>query len=149
LNYAFGFSAKGLIIFLLPMIPNLLYFLLPKKSNAFGNGYNKHIVLDIIEHGSQAVFVLMLVFLLNRQSSPVFSPYTLSFGIALIIYYILWGIYFSGNNKLFVLLGLAVIPVVYFILAEVWLHNLPAVIPTVIFGMVHSIITYIDWKKIQ
>ncbi|WFR55140.1 hypothetical protein QA584_16160 [Anaerocolumna sp. AGMB13025] len=149
MDYTFGFSIKGLIIFLLPMIPNLFFFLFPKNGNAFGNADNKHVILDILEHGSQAVFVFLLIFLINRQTSLVLGPYTFSFGIALIMYFILWGFYFSGNNTLFILLGLAIIPVVYFILSEIWLHNLPAIIPTMIFGIVHTIITYIDWKKIQ
>jgi hypothetical protein len=29
MNYYFGFSWMGLIVFLLPMIPNIFYFLIP------------------------------------------------------------------------------------------------------------------------
>lgn len=143
MDYAFGFSVKGLIVFLLPMVPNLLYFLFP-KNKSLGNVSEKHLVLDIIEHGSQAVFILLLVFLPNRQDSPVLSPYTLCFGSVLFLYFVLWIFYFSGSKMLLILFGLAILPVIYFILAEIWLHNYPAVIPTAVFGIAHTIITYID-----
>ena len=125
------------------MIPNLFYFWLPKtvvhKKNA-----KRHLALDVVEHGCQGIFILFLIFLVNGNDSPVLSPYTLLFGITLILYFILWVFYFTGRKKLPVLLGLAILPVIYFILAEIWLYNFPAVIPTVIFGFAHVIITYLD-----
>jgi len=59
MNYYFGFSWKGLIVFLLPMIPNIFYFLFPVPDGT-GNIANNHIILDILEHGSQAIFIFML-----------------------------------------------------------------------------------------
>jgi len=95
-----------------------------------------------------AIFILLLVFLVSKKDSPILSPYTIYIAILLISYYALWIFCFADNKNLTILLGMAVLPVAYFILAEIWLHNFPAIIPTVIFGIAHIIITYIDCRPI-
>lgn len=142
---SFGFSWKGLLTFLLMMIPNLVYFLLPNP-NVPGTGMSNHLILDILEHASQAIFLCLLLFLVSKQSSPLVSPYTVCIAILLLAYYALWIFYFAGGNSLPPLLGMAVLPVAYFILAEIWLHNLPALVPTAVFGAVHILITYMDGR---
>ncbi|MBU5593517.1 hypothetical protein KQI89_17425 [Clostridium sp. MSJ-4] len=142
MNYHFGFSWTGFIIFLLPMIPNVFYFLIPTS----GNNVNRHLILDVLEHGSQAIFIFLLIFVIRKQTSEILCAYTIAMAIILIFYYVLWIFYFIGKVNLLILLGMAVLPVAYFILAEMWLHNYLAIIPTVIFGIVHVIITYMDFK---
>ncbi len=142
MDYVLGFSWKGLVVFLLAMLPNVLYFLQPPSS---GQGSKKkHLVLDIVEHGSQALFILLLVFLVSGRNAPVLSPHTIGMAILLLLYYALWIFYFAGRKSLIALYGMAVIPVAYFILAEFWLHISVAAIPTVIFGFVHIMITSMD-----
>ena len=144
MNYYLGFSMKGLIIFLLPMIPNIFYFLFPAPE-VTGNIANNHIILDVLEHGSQAIFIFMLIFVISKQTSRIQSPYTTGMAILLIFYFALWILYFTGKANLIILLGMAILPVAYFILAEIWLNNYLAIIPTVLFGIVHVIITYINY----
>lgn len=144
MNYYFGFSWKGLIVFLLPMIPNVFYFLIP-ASDASGNNGNSHLILDILEHGSQAIFFFLLIFVIRKHTSEILCPYTIGMVIMLIFYYVLWIFCFTGKVNLVILLGMAILPVVYFVLAEIWLHNYLAIIPTALFGIVHVIITYMDF----
>lgn len=145
MDYYFGISWKGIILFLLPMIPNLFYFLIPKKEKSTKD-VKRHLFLDILEHGSQGVFVFLLIFIMKNQTSETISPYSIGMGIMLILYYVLWVFYFTARVNLSVLLGLAIVPVIYFILAEIWLYNYLAIIPTVFFGIVHVIITYKDFQ---
>ncbi|MEW9096465.1 MAG: hypothetical protein AB2417_15410 [Clostridiaceae bacterium] len=145
MSYDFGFSWKGFIVFLLPMIPNISYFLIP-SSDVSGNNINSHLILDVLEHESQVIFIFMLIFLISKQTSEILCPYTIAMAIMLIFYYILWIFCFTGKTNLLILLGMAVIPVGYFILAEIWLHNYLAIIPTVLLGIVHVIITYMDFQ---
>jgi hypothetical protein len=44
---------------------------------------------------------------------------------------------------------MAIFPVIYFILKEMWLANYIAIITTVLFGMVHVIITYMSFQVKQ
>ncbi|MFT8323600.1 MAG: hypothetical protein ABF649_22360 [Bacillus sp. (in: firmicutes)] len=144
MNYYFGFSWMGLIIFLLPMLPNLIYFFIP-PSDESGNKANSHSFLDFLEHGSQGIFIFLLIFNKSTQVSEIISTYTIAIVILLIFYYMLWIFYFTGNKNLVVLLGMAIIPVVYFVLAEIWLHQYMAIIPTLFFGSIHLIITCKDY----
>ncbi|WP_315121961.1 hypothetical protein [uncultured Clostridium sp.] len=145
MNYHFGFSWKGFIVFLLPMIPNIFYFLMP-SSDVSGNNVNGHLILDVLEHGSQAMFIFLLIFVIRKQTSEILCTYTIGMEIMLIFYYVLWIFCFVGKANLVILLGMAVIPVVYFVLAEMWLHNYLAIIPTAFLGIVHVIITYMNFK---
>jgi hypothetical protein len=56
-----GFSWKGLAVFLLPMLPNVLFFIL-KDPNGRTTVINNHLLLDIIEHGSQGIYAALLIF---------------------------------------------------------------------------------------
>jgi hypothetical protein len=126
------------------MIPNLFYFLIP-ASDISGNHANSHLILDVLEHGSQAIFLFLLIFVVRKQASEMRCPYIIGMVIMLIFYYGLWIFYFTGNDaNSIIFLGMAVLPVVYFILAEIWLQNYLAIIPTVLFGIVHVINTYLS-----
>lgn len=148
MQYHFGFSLKGLIIFLLPMIPNLFFFLLPSSAAASSSVSNTKI-LDFLEHGSQGIFIFILVFFVSNKVSQLSSRYIIAMGIMLALYYLLWIIYFTGHVTLLFQLGLAVLPVFYFIFGELWLHNPLAIIPTIIFGIFHVIITLSNYSLLQ
>jgi hypothetical protein len=139
-----GFSWKGLAVFLLPMFPNILFFILPDP-NGSAVVANNHFLLDIIEHGSQAMFFALLIFCVSKKGSPILCGYTLLMIIILLSYYGLWIAYFTIGTNFIMLMSMAVLPVIYFILAEIWLHNVLAIAPLTIFGIVHVIITYIDY----
>lgn len=139
LEYAWGFSWRGLIVFLLVMLPNVLYFWLPAPEMKGKSRGPK--VLTYLEHGSQAVFLLFLILLTTPEESPIQSPYVVWMGVLLAMYYLLWGFFFAKRMSLPVWLGLAVFPVAYFMLAELWLHIHIALIPTAIFGIAHLILS--------
>ncbi|MBZ9608910.1 hypothetical protein G9F73_013985 [Clostridium estertheticum] len=139
-----GFSWKGLIVFLLPMLPNILFFIL-KDPNGSTVVTNKHFLLDIIEHGSQTIFFALLIFGVSKKVSPILCGYTIFMLIILLSYYGFWIAYFTIGTNFIMIISMAVFPVIYFILAEIWLHNLFAIVPLTIFGIAHTIITYIDY----
>ncbi|MBE3101622.1 MAG: hypothetical protein IMZ47_05045 [Firmicutes bacterium] len=45
---------------------------------------NKHFLLDIIEHGNQAIFVALLIFVVSMKESPVLCGYTIFMAILLL-----------------------------------------------------------------
>ncbi|MHA7965348.1 hypothetical protein ACX93W_14475 [Paenibacillus sp. CAU 1782] len=141
LHYAWGFSWKGLILFLLVMLPNLLYIWIPAPvaKKIEGPGF---LALSILEHGSQALFVVLLLFLTSTKISSMQSPYIYGMGGLLLGYYALWVLFFAGMADKTAWMALAVIPVLYFVLAELWLHNIPAILPTLLFGAAHAAITW-------
>lgn len=139
-----GFSWKGLVIFLLPMLPNILFFV-QKNPNSSMDITNNHLLLDIIEHGSQGIYVAILIFIVSKKESPILSGYMVLIIPFLLAYFGLWVAYFTIGANFTMLMLMAIIPVIYFIISEIWLHNLMAVVPTVFFGATHIIITYMDY----
>lgn len=99
-----------------------------------------------IKHGSQGIFAALLVFLVSRKEIPLLSEYMVFISLFLLTYFGLWIAYFTIGANFTILMLMAVIPVIYFILSEIWLHNLPAVVFTAIYGITHVLITYIDYR---
>lgn len=152
MNYKLGVSRAGLIIVLLAMLPNFFYFLFPPVNvpAAAANGVK---ALDIIESICRIGFMLLLIFLINRNKVNLRSPYLILMFVFLMLYYALWIKYFAGGRDyqllgqsfLFIPGPMAVSPVVYFVAASLWLGNLPACIVTILFGIVHIIISYLSF----
>ena len=73
----------------------------------------------------------------------------------LALYYAVWLRYFAGGRKtellrrafLLVPLPLAVFPVLYYLCAAIWLHNVPAVIIMLIFGAAHITVSLQSFRK--
>ena len=146
MNYSFSFSLTGFLIVLLPMIPNVFYFLLPNAISS-EKTENKLFILNIIEHGSQFIYIAILIFITTNKDLSMQSIYFIGMVVCLVVYYILWILLFSGHKNLIILISMAIFPVVYFIFSEIWINNFLAIIPTVIFGIVHVIITCKDFTS--
>jgi hypothetical protein len=127
------------------MIPNLFYFIKPVPYT-LGNSENKHVLLDIIENIFRVLFFTMLILVVSKQTIEIKSMYIIWIAVMLILYYVFWRFFFKGKVNLIIILGLAIFPVIYFILSEIWLNNYIAIIPTVLFGVVHVIISYRDFE---
>ncbi|PXA64015.1 hypothetical protein CVS29_17330 [Arthrobacter psychrochitiniphilus] len=132
------------MVFLLPMLPNLLFLVL-QNPNDGSAASSDHLLLDIIEHGSQAIYAALLIFVVSRKGTPTLSGLILCTIFFLLTYYALWIAYFTVGASFTMLMLMAIVPVIYFLMAEIWLHNLPAVVFTAIFGVTHIAITYLDY----
>ena len=83
--------------------------------------------------------------LMSREALSFWSVWFSLAAVFLALYYAVWLRYFIGGREitllsrsfLFVPMPLAVFPVLYFLCAAIWLHNLPAAIIMVIFGAAH------------
>lgn len=147
----FGFSFVGLIIFLLPMMINMVYVIYPPKNNIEEDNENKKAsILEIIENSTRIAYVIILCILISNKSLNYRSPLLYISGVFLVLYYIVWIRYFIGGRDvkllgkkfLFIPLPLAVFPVLYFIFAALWMNNYLAVAVMCIFGIAHNIISY-------
>lgn len=139
-----GFSWKGLVIFLLPMFPNFLFLIINNPSNEMVIT-NNNLLINMIEHGSQGLFAVLLIFFISKKETPILSRYMIFISLFLLSYFLLWLLYFTVGVNFKILMLMAIIPVIYFIIAEVWLHNLLAVAVTVVFGITHVTITYLNY----
>lgn len=141
-----AFSWKGLVVFLLPMLPNLLFFI--KKSPITNDPVSTNYPwLEAVEHGSQIIFIVCLIMLVSKKKSLILTIYPAVMGILLFIYYGLWIGYFFIGADFTMLLFMAIIPVLYFIVGALWLHNLPAFIFSSLFGIAHIAVTYLNYYQ--
>ena len=66
-NVKLGFSWIGLIVFLLPMLINIVYVVLPPK-NAPSTQQETNKILEIIEQSTRMLYMLAIVFSQQRES---------------------------------------------------------------------------------
>ena len=132
------------MVFLLPMLPNLLFLVLQNPNDGRAAS-SDHLLLDIVEHGSQAIYAALFIFVVSRKEASILSGLILGTILFLLAYYGLWIAYFTVGASFTMLMLMAIVPVIYFFIAEIWLHNLPAVVFTAIFGVTHIAITYLDY----
>lgn len=101
--------------------------------------------IEIVEQISRIAYLAAITLLVSREPIKFRSVWLLIAVLFLILYYAVWIRYFAGGreidllNRAFLLvpMPLAVFPVIYFLCAAVWLHNLPAVILMAVFGAAH------------
>ena len=139
-----SFSRLGLVLFVLPMLINIAYVMFPPAGKAEQTAAVTHWV-EIVEQVSRAAYLFAVTFLVSREPIEPRSIWLFLAALFLLLYYAVWVRYFAGGRKiallsrsfLFVPMPLAVFPVLYYLCAAIWLHNLPAAIIMVIFGAAH------------
>ena len=144
MNLKVSFSWIGLVIFALPMLINIVYVMFPPAGKAEQTAAVTHWV-EIVEQISRIAYLFAVTLLVSRDKLGFRSGWLYLAAAFLVLYYAVWLRYFIGGREivllsrsfLFVPLPLAVFPVLYFLCAAIWLHNLPAAIIMVIFGATH------------
>lgn len=149
-----GFSIHGLVIFMLPMLINIIYALFP-PTNVAEEASDANKILTGVENGSRVLFAIAICILVSKRKVDYQSLWLYLGLVFLVLYYIVWIRYFIGGRDvalwgksfLFVPIPLAVFPVLYFLFASIWLHNYVAVILMVIFGIAHNVSSYISFRE--
>ena len=139
-----SFSRLGLVLFVLPMLINIAYVMFPPAEEAKADGAVPRWV-EGIEQVSRAAYLFAVTFLVSREPIEPRSVWLFLAALFLLLYYVVWIRYFAGGREiallrrafLFVPMPLAVFPVLYYLCAAIWLHNLPAAIIMMIFGAAH------------
>ena len=144
MNLKVSFSWIGLVIFALPMLINIAYVMFPPAGKAEQPVVVTHWI-EIVEQISRIAYLFAVTLLVSRENLSFRSVCFSLAVVSLVLYYAVWLRYFMGGREiallsrsfLFVPMPLAVFPVLYFLCAAIWLHNLPAAIIMVIFGAAH------------
>lgn len=153
MNLTVSFSWAGLVVFALPMLINIVYALFPPVEETEPTVVTRWV--EVVEQGSRMAYLLAVVLLVSRQPLALRSVWLYLAAGFLVLYYTVWLRYFAGGRKtellrrafLFVPLPLAVFPVLYYLCAAVWLHNVPAGIIMLIFGAAHITVSLQSFKR--
>lgn len=126
-RYRFGFNFWGLLLFLLVMLPNFIWFAVPAPNDILRTDSVTPAV-DAIGSVFQVLTIACLCFVIPKSRSKLrFSPLIIATIICVAIYYIGWAFYYTANVSPTVIFLLTVPPCLAFILFAADRRNLPAV----------------------
>ena len=138
-KYRFGFDVWGLILFLLVMLPNFIWFAVPAPNDVL-RAESVTPVADVIASVCQVLTVACLCFVINQERSKLrFSPLMIATVVCVVVYYVGWVLYYSGIVSAWVILLLTIPPCLAFLFFAIYKKTLIAVIPILVFTICHLI----------
>ena len=136
-RYRFGFDLWGLLLFLLVMLPNFIWFAVPAPNDVL-RADSVTPVVDVIASVCQVLTVACLCFLINEARGKLrFSPLVIAAVVCVAVYYLGWALYYSGIASTWIILLLTLPPCLAFILFAADRKNLPAVLFATVFAVCH------------
>ena len=144
-KYRFGFDILGLILFLIIMIPNFIWFAVPAPNDILRNPSITE-TIDAVASVFQVIMIICLCILKNRNQSRIhITPLIIITIISVAVYFISWVFYYVGITNAFVILGLTIPPCMAFLFYSIDRKNVVAVVPTIIFTICHLIYGIVNY----
>ena len=144
-KYRFGFDFSGLVLFLLVMLPNFIWFAVPAPNDVL-RAESVTPVVDIVASVCQVLTVACLCFVIHKERGKLrFSPLVIATMVCVIVYYIGWLLYYTGIVNVWVILLLTIPPCLAFILFAADRKNHPAVVFATAFAVCHLIFAIMNF----
>ena len=138
-QYKLGFDISGLVIFLIIMLPNFIWFAVPAPNDILRQESMTPIV-DIIGSVCQIIFVASLCIVINKERDSIrISPLLISSAFCIGLYFLGWVLYYNGIVNPMVIICLTLPPCIAFIFFALDRKNIIAFIPAVCFTICHLI----------
>lgn len=136
-NYQFGFDSWGLVLFLVVMLPNLVWFLVPAVQDVL-RSESKTPVVDAVASVFQVGMVAAQCFASNTaRQKPAKRALVWGIGVLILLYYLGWGLYYLGNVDPAVILDLCATPCLAFVFLAMCRKNGAALIGAIGFSLCH------------
>lgn len=144
-TYRFGFDVWGLILFLLVMLPNFIWFAVPAPNDVLRTESVTHVV-DVVASVCQVLTVACLCFVINKERSQLrFSPLVIAAIVCVAVYYAGWASYYLGIANSLVIIILTIPPCLAFILFAADRKNIPAALFATVFVVCHLIFAIMNF----
>lgn len=138
-KYKLGFEVRGLILFLIIMLPNFIWFPVPAPNDIL-RAESVTETVDLIGSICQVIMVGALCFLVNKEQSKFkLTPLIIGMIVCVIGYLSSWIFYYCGTANTAVVLALTVFPCAAFLLFALDRKNYIALIPSAGFTVCHLI----------
>ncbi len=138
-KYKLGFDIWGLLLFLIIMIPNFIWFAVPAPNDIL-RADSATELFNIIASICQVLMVAALCALINSERRKIgFTAFIIAACVCCLLYFVSWVFYYIGITNTPVILGLTVLPCMAFLLFAVDRKNMIAVVPASIFTVCHLI----------
>lgn len=144
-NYKFCFDIWGLVLFLIIMLPNFIWFAIPAPNDILRTDSVTPIV-DAIGSFCQIFFIITLC-ILRRKSTPKIqvNPLIIIVIASVILYFTGWIFYYIGATNPLIILLLTIPPCSAFIFLAIDRKNIIALIPAIAFTICHITYTIINF----
>ena len=138
-KYKIGFDIWGLILFLVIMIPNFIWFAVPAPNDILRvESVTK--VADAIGSVSQVLMVFALCVFIHRDRKKLnFTSLIITTIVCCLAYFLCWIFYYTGMTGSLVILGLTIFPCLAFLCFAIDRKNMIAVLPISVFTICHFI----------
>ena len=147
-KYKIGFDIWGLVLFLIIMIPNFVWFGVPAPNDILRSESVTE-TLDTVASIFQMLLVGALCVIINVTSEKPMNKNIFKFIILFVgIYFIGWIAYYLGIVNPFVVLDLCVAPCIAFILFSIARKNAIALLSAIIFMICHILYGVINFVVI-
>lgn len=143
-QYILRFSVTAFVVWVLQLLPVLIQMVNPPKNDIWKHNYAKNKSINIARWVFQVITVLVLLFAVHREKGDAIqlNSWLIVAVVLLVVYYVAWAQYFQGKASPFSLIfGIALIQPLYLIAAAQCLSNSLVIVPCVIFGILHFVIT--------
>lgn len=137
-KYKLRFDGPGFGLFLLIMVPNVVWMIAPPAADPLGVP-SVTPQLDLAAAVMQAVFVAALCLVQNRRPAPLHLGLAAGIGGCVLGYFLAWGCYYSGVLHPVIFLSMCVLPCLALLLYAGAKRNYAALAPGVVYAIFHSI----------
>lgn len=139
-NYKFCFDIWGLVLFLIIMLPNFIWFAVPAPNDIL-RADSITPTVDAIGSLCQIFFIIALCIIQRKSTSKIQVNSLIIMVIAsVLLYFIGWIFYYVGITNPLIILLLTIPPCIAFILFAIDRKNIIALMPAIVFTICH--ITY-------
>lgn len=144
-NYKLGFDGWALLLFLIVMFPNFLWFFIPAPNDVL-RAESVTGAVDTIASVCQVLLVAALCVLRNQNCGRLrFTPLLFGALLCVFLYFFSWAFYYRGVVTTAVLLGLTLPPCLAFLFFALARKNYIAVIPIFLFTICHTIYAFANF----
>ncbi len=144
-QYRFGFDPWGLLLFLLVMLPNFIWFAVPAPNDIL-RADSATPVVDAIGSVFQVLTVACLCFVIHNDRIKLrFSPLIIATIVCVAIYHIGWALYYTAKVHPIVILLLTLPPCLAFILFAADRKNPLAILFATAFAVCHLVFAVVNF----
>lgn len=138
-KYKLSFDIWGLLLFLIIMIPNFIWFAVPAPNDVL-RADSVTGAIDAVASVCQVLMVIALCIFVNRKRCKFrVTPLIIAVIICCLLYFASWISYYVGMVNTVIILGLTVFPCLAFMLFAIDRKNMIAVVPISVFTICHLI----------
>lgn len=144
-RYKMGFECGGLILFLIIMIPNFIWFAVPAPNDILRTE-SLTPVIDTIGSVMQVIFVASICLIQRIDVEKIRLSKLITATIVMVAVYVVgWILYYCGIVNPLVILLLTVPPCLAFLLYSLDRKNVIAIVPVVVFTICHVIYAFVNF----